>query len=421
MMQAQMMKRAVQGMKARTPAHIELLSGLGKFRVHRVLSGPFGCGKTHTSLEAFGVYLLTLNSFTDKRFDFVLAGKTQKSVKKNLCNPLSKLYGSDFRFDGSRRHGRTRDAVLFGHTLHIIGLNDVGAEARIRGLTDIMGVLHDEVSLCDEEQFNLLFGRIRGAVLPAEVPSDYRTGWYLGTTNPSHPAHWVLKKQNIKLVNWKRSDAIWDGADEWYEKELLPSLQGNDAQIKRFYEGLWVSEDDSVYAGHLTNHHILRDVDIDYDAMQKIFLGIDYGDAHWTAITVICKTVDGEYVVSEEFGFKRTAPSDIVAGLQKGLAKYGLKDWTAYVDPSASALIRELQKSGVKAIKAKNDISAGIAVVRNLLAKQELFIRAECAELVKEMYGYRYKNPEASDAVLAKDDHFVDALRYGIYTEHGLR
>jgi phage terminase large subunit len=220
-------------------------------------------------------------------------------------------------------------------------------------------------------------------------------------------------------VEWTRTDAIWNGAEDEYRK-LLTRLQGNDAQIQRFYEGLWISEDNAVYADHLTSHHILEGFQFDYSKMRKIFLGVDYGDANWTAVLVILKDEDGEYAVDAEFKFKREAPSDIVKKLRVGLAKYQKEDWTVYIDPSAGALKRELEKAGVTVINAKNEISNGIATVRNLLSRQELFIRVECEELIREMYGYRYKNPELSDAVLSKDDHFCDALRYAIHTERGL-
>lgn len=403
-------------MKPFTDRHKEVFKGLGVFS-DRILYGPFGCGKTHTVLMAFGIYLLQLNKYTDKRFNFVLIGRTQLAVKRNLCNVLSTLFGKNFRYDGSRKSGMTRDAVLFGHSIFIVGLNDEKAEERVRGLTDIVGMIHDEVSICSEAQYSLIKARLRGATLPPEVPKKFRAGWYIGTTNPDVPTHWIKKKAEngaIELIRWGMADAIWDGADEYYAGLKL-EYKDNPVFYQRYLLGEWVAGDNTVYP-QFTHRHILKDVDIDYSMMKDIYLAADYGSTHPTAILVILQLLTGEYVVDKEFKFEKTAPSDIVRTLSLGIREYNKINWTVYVDPAAQALKDELRKYGYKVVNALNSRSDGIACIRTLLSRQELFIRSRCTNTCKEMYEYKFKNPEVSEDVLKIDDDFVDALRYGIYS-----
>jgi PBSX family phage terminase large subunit len=412
-------------LKAYTAAHRNLFAGFGKFS-DRVLYGCFGCGKTYSTMQAFGLYLLTLNQYTDKRFNFALVGRTQAAVKRNMCNVLSVLFGSDFRYDSSRKSGKTHDAVLFGHSLFIIGLNDSGSEARIRGLTDIMGMIHDEVSLCFEEQFDLIQGRLRGAKLPPEVPPVFRTGWYLGTTNPDVPTHWILQKAEqgvFDLVKWSMDDAIWDGAEEYYEK-LIRTYKSSEALYKRFVLGEWTGNDLQVYPQFNPKLHIVKasEVDIDYKQMRRTFLSVDYGSNHPTAILLISRTYDGEYIVSREIKLTTTAPSDIVAKVSLIYQEFAGKGITLspmYVDPSAAALKDELRKVGIDYVNAFNSHKDGIATVRSYLADSKLLVFDTCDNLIKEFYSYQFKNENSDDVVKLNDD-FVDALRYGVHTDSTL-
>ena len=414
-------------MKPFTDRHKELLLGLGRFS-DRIIYGCFGCGKTHTAMQAFGLYLLQLNRYTDKRFKFCLVGRTQLAIKRNMCNVLSELFGSNFKYDGSKKSGKTRDATLFGHSLYLIGLNDSGAEGRVRGLTQILGMIHDEVTLCSEEQFNLIKARIRGAKFPPEVPESYRTKWYLGTTNPDIPTHWVLKKaepnengkREIDLVKWTMDDAIWDGAEEYYEG-LKITYGASDALYRRFLLGEWTGNDVMVYPQFNSKIHTVKtsEIDIDYKQMRRTFLSVDYGSNHPTAILLISRTYDGEYIVSREIKLKTTAPSDIVnhiSLLYQEMADQGVTLSSLYIDPSAAALKDELRKVGIDYTNAFNSHKDGIATVRSFLALDKLIIFDSCTNLVNEFYGYQFKS-ETSDDVVKLDDDFIDALRYGVHTD----
>jgi hypothetical protein len=162
-----------------------------------IVEGGSERAKARDILRDFGEHLQELTTYTDERFHFALVGQTKESVKKDMCEVLSDLFGEDFRYDYSRK--TSRDAVLFGHSLHIVGLKGPHSEAYIRGLAGIAGITHNEVDLCSEEQFELLTSRIRGVKLPIA-----HSAGYLGMTNPDlHSTHWIHKKAEqgaIRLI-----------------------------------------------------------------------------------------------------------------------------------------------------------------------------------------------------------------------------
>ena len=60
----------------------------------------------------------------------------------------------------------------------------------------------------------------------------------------------------------------------------------------------------------------------------------------------------------------------------------------------------------------------GIGCIQTNLSLDKLFILDNCEYLISEMYSYRYKDTtNGKDEVIKVGDDFVDALRYGVYTD----
>ena len=392
-----------------------------QFTLH---SGPFGCGKTYSIMIAFGVYCLELKRLGIKGLTFVLLGKTQQSVKKNMCNVLSKLYGEDFKYDASLKSGTVKDATLFDQNIYIIGLNDTSSESKFRGISDIMGIVHDEAVLCTKEQFEYIIGRLRGEKYN-NFPDNYLQHWYVGSTNPDVPNHFILqyvKDGVIDMVHWYMRDACWDGADEYYNRLRL-LYKDNKAFYNRYLLGKWTSADRMVYVMFNPKQHVYDSdgVELDYKQMKRHIIAVDYGGDHPTAILCIHLNHQGVYIVDHEYKFQNTAPSKICEHIGRVI------DFTLYlggtvpsvsVDPSAKALKDELTSRGIEYTNALNSHIDGIGCVQNLLSLNKIIISDECKNLINEMYSYRYKdNSNGKDEVIKLGDDFVDSLRYGVYTD----
>lgn len=417
-----------------------------------VHSGPFGVGKTRCLVEAFGLYCLRLKELGTTGLTFVLAGKTQQAVKRNMGNVLAGLFGQDFCYFKGNKDGLDRDAILFGQNIYIIGFNDAASREKFQGITDIMGILHDECTLCTQEQFDYAQGRLRGEVnqeqdndsliegdeyIEVESSEDWiKSGaiklpdgtvpmWYVGSCNPDVPTHFIKKYiEDGLLVNvkWYMKDAIWKGAKDYYQKLAL-QYKDNPAFFNRYLKGLWTSADRMVYCMFQPKVHILRsvDYDLDYRMFKRTFLSLDYGSDHPTGILLIHLNYQGIYIVSNEWKLKGTAPSDIAykvgCEIQEAIDD-GAHYKTVYLDPSAKGIKDELLKSGINFTNAMNSHADGIGFIQTCLSTNRLYIMDNCVELIGEIYSYRYKdNTTGKDEVVKIGDDLVDALRYGVYTD----
>lgn len=419
-----------------------------------VHSGPFGVGKTRCLVEAFGIYCAKLQEMGTKNLTFVLAGKTQQAVKRNMGNVLAQQFGSDFKYFKGNSDGLDRDAILFGQNIYMIGFNDASSREKFQGITDIMGILHDECTLCTQEQFDYAHGRLRGEVnvegeqddedgVYIEVPDDTFKGnnnviklpegtvghWYVGSCNPDAPNHFIKKYIDagiLKNVRWQMEDAIWKGAKEYYEKLKL-QYKNNIAFYSRYLKGEWTSADRMVYPMFNPKLHIANrnDVEIEYMKFRRTFIAIDYGSDHPTAILLISLNWQGVYVVSHEIKLQNTAPSDIVqrvAELVDFLKTCGTYCSDIFVDPAAKALKDELVKRGLSCTNALNSHNDGIGCVSTMLSTNRLVILDNCENLIGEMYTYSFKdNTSGKDDVVKIGDDFCDALRYGVYTDSAIR
>lgn len=415
-----------------------------------VHSGPFGVGKTRCLVEAFGLYCARLQEMGTVGLTFVLAGKTQQSVKRNMGNVLAKQFGKNFRYFKGNADGLDRDAILFGQNIYIIGFNDTSSREKFQGITDIMGILHDECTLCTKEQFDYAHGRLRGEINVTsgmveddgeyiEIPDDSDFSldtvaipdgtvpmWYVGSCNPDVPTHFIkqyIDSGIIKNVKWYRKDAIWNGAVEYYAR-LEKQYKDNPAFFNRYINGKWTSADQMVYCMFNPKLHILRaaDLDIDYSKFKRTFIGVDYGGSHPTAITVTSLNYQGVYITSKEYKMTDTAPSDIVqkiAFIIDLLRNSGASCSGVYVDPSAKALKDELTKRGIEYTNALNKHEDGIGYLQTLLSCEQLYVFDNCSGLIGEIYGYKYKDTtNGKNEVVKINDDLVDSWRYGIYTDH---
>jgi hypothetical protein len=414
-----------------------------------VHTGPFGVGKTHCLVEAFALYCYRLQQLGTVGLTFILAGRTQQAVKRNMCNVLAKKFGSDFKYFKGHSDGLDRDAVLFGQNIYIIGFNDDSSREKFQGITDIVGILHDECTLCKKEHLEYALGRLRGEIHvdgeddidesdefievednvsivdTVKLPEGTTTMWYCGSCNPEAPNHFIKKYIDdgvLECVEWHCEDAIWKGAKEQYDR-LRKLYANNPSFLARYVLGEWASADRMVYPMFNPKVHIINrdDVEFDYKAMRHSFIAVDYGSDHPTAILLISKNWTGQYIVTKELKLERTAVSDIVIKIGdfiEFLHDQGCANKCIYVDPAAATLKDELRKAGLSSINAMNSHDEGIGCVRNMLALDQLFIFDNCENLIDEMYAYSFKdNNSGKDEVIKVGDDFCDALRYGVYTD----
>lgn len=105
-----------------------------------------------------------------------------------------------------------------------------------------------------------------------------------------------------------------------------------------------------------------------------------------------------------------------------------------YCDPSNPAMIAALQRLGVRAIGAQNDIEAGISCVVNLMARRfvessphpfaRFYVRPNCINTIRELGLYRRRKDPLNlgsylEAPVDRDNHIPDAIRYACISRFG--
>ena len=385
--------------------------------------GCMGCGKTYNIMEAFGYYLIGLKQQGYSDLSYVLIGKTYNAIKKNMLNVLSKLFGSDFKYDHSTKDGQVCDARLFGFPLFLVALNDVNAEARIRGLSDITGAILDEHVLISEEAYTLILSRIRGG---QELPDEYMNNWLVSSTNPDSPSHWLLKnyiqKGLVKLIQWHHRDAGWAGFKQYIER-IKRTYRHMPAFYERYVLGRWKAAEGLVFSCFSNKNVVEGNVDFTY--VDRSWIAVDYGSNHKTSVQVHHRLKTGVRVVEKNVTFSRTAISNIcykIAELYDELLQLNhAKTINIYVDSAAQAVIDELRDMGIQALNAKKDVTAGNTYVNEQFDSGMLVIllNSGTQELIDEIYGYKYKDtPAAKDGEVVKiNDDCCDAMRYGVYSD----
>ena len=366
--------------------HLFTVATFGRYK-RFIHEGCFGSGKTYSCCVGLGLLCQSLQEIDITGLNVVLCGKTQITVRQNICNVLADRFGEDFKYDSSKKDGKTKAATLFGQNIYIIGFDDGKAEERFRGLTNVFCVLHDECTLCTPEQFNFMLGRIRGEWTEYNFPEGIVPGFYVGACNPDHPRHHIKQKIDsgkYGVLKWNMNNACWDGAEEYYDG-LKFDYRDNSLMFRRYLLGLWVSAEGQIYASFDPDKHILNsdEYSVDYTGFDRVGIGIDVGSNHPTAI-VVCG-VDGDtYVVLETYKFQRTPLSDIAVKVAEIIDRINAagKDVDAvYVDPAAASMRDELSKIGIVALNAMNSHIEGIRCVDTKFARDELFIMDTCEEL----------------------------------------
>lgn len=388
-----------------------------------IWTGAIRSGKTIASILAFfiGVEQAPADSL------IVIVGRTLQTIERNILEPMrsEKLYGALAKEVHHTRGSST--AVVMGRTVHLIGANDVNAEAKIRGSTIYLAMV-DEATLIPENFWTQLQGRL------SEPGARC-----LATTNPDNPQHYLKVKfidrvgepdMDIKVFQFYMDD----------NPQLSPAyIARKKAEFtgvfyKRFVRGDWVAAEGAVFDCFDPDQHVIRWEDL--PQMRWILgIGIDHGTTNPTHAVMIGHGVDDVLYCMDEWRYK--ASSEAVRWSNVELSA-GVRDWAAtahhpnddpehpprmtgmwVVDSSAADFRVQLKQDGVNSVKANKDVLYGIRTMAALIKGGRFKITDRCPELLKEIPAYVWDEKaslEGKDQVIKLNDHGIDAVRYLIVT-----
>lgn len=379
-----------------------------------IAEGAVSSGKSHVMMYRF-LDELRKGPMGDGNvgFDFMIGGKSESSVIRNVLRPLDKELGNILRFNHSQRFFE-----LWGNRIYVVGANDERAEGKIRGWT-LGGALIDEATLSPQSFFKMALSRLR-------VPGAKM----LATTNPDSKFHWLktdfidkFADDSKELANFKFRLDDNPYLTDSYKQSLKKEYSG--LWYRRFIEGEWVQAEGAIYDFFDHDIHSVKEA----PTYAKYFcLGCDYGTKNAFAAVLVgfnddhhpALWVEKEYYWdSQTMGYSKT-DAEYAVDLRREFGGYPIK--IIYLDPSAKSFETELKRARMPVKQAKNEVIDGIRCVATFLSQGDLVIKRNCTNLLKEFESYVWDEKSirmGEDKPIKQRDHALDALRYVLFTHWG--
>ena len=395
--------------------------------------GAVSGGKTFSSLFALNIAIREANGTGL----IVIVGRTLQTIERNIISELQKpelfgeLAGQVFHTTGSNT------AVIMGRVVHLVGANDVRSEEKIRG-SSIEIAYVDEATLLPKGFWEMLLTRLRvkGARL-------------LATTNPGSFNHWLRKefvllaeKKNMIVFNFTMHDnpLYWENGAEGpqYIVDMEATFAGT-VFYDRFIRGKWTNAEGAVFPMWNPKLHTIPWAEM--PKIERILgTGIDFGSSNASAALMIGLTayrpgMKRQLVLMDEWRYDPHDSKNHGLSLAPSDQAKAYNDWlgiphTPYpshleveyhiYDTAATPFRDELRKyDAIIPTPAHKDVARGIATIQNLLSQGQLLVTDRCEGFLSEVTEYRWDEKATEkglDEVVKKDDHSLDAGRYGLYT-----
>jgi len=259
----------------------------------------------------------------------------------------------------------------------------------------------------DEDAWQKLTTRVNrpGKVMPYNQ--------VFGDTNPQGPGHWiyrrchVAKKMTMLASVHQDNPMLWDGHD-WTEagRTYLATLSNLSGHLRsRLLEGLWVAADGAVYPNFTRQQNVAP---VDTEGWGSIIV-VDWGLQDPTVILTLRHVGRRIHVEREVYqtGLSGSEAIDLIE------AAYNATNADLVVpDPSSAQLVRDIEHRGLRVQKGENAIVPGITRVRDRIPT--LTIDPSCINTIEEMESYSYPPGGTRDVPQDKNNHAMDALRYGV-------
>lgn len=404
-------------MKALSQKQIQILKFPKTEYEALICDGAVRSGKT--SVMSLSFIRWAMNSFNQR--NFAICGKTVQSATRNVITPLlgvTFLLKNGYSLSWSlTKHLLTVTRGSKVNYFYVFGGKDESSAALIQGMT-LAGVMLDEVALMPRSFVEQALAR---------CSVDNARFWF--NCNPESPNHWFYQE-------WIKDPRKHNALYLHFQMEDNPSL--SDQVLKRYHSmysgvfydryirGMWVVAEGAVYDMFDMETMVRTD---DPAAYERCYAAVDYGNANATAFGLVYARGRGaeaaHYLAREYYHDGRKSGLKTVgqyaADLRRFIADASVSG--VIVDPSALAFIAELQQEGFHVIRGRNAVLPGIARCATEFQQGRLLIDPSCKNTVRELSGYVWDEKAAArgeDAVVKKDDHCLDMLRYGVYTDYRL-
>lgn len=375
-----------------------------------IADGSIRSGKS--VIMSFSFVVWTMESFADT--DFIMAGKTILSFRRNVLNTLKRiLISRGYRV--SERRSENLVIVTRGNVsnyFYIFGGQDESSQDLVQGLT-AGGVYFDEAALMPESFVNQAVAR---------CSLDGSKIWM--NCNPGSPMHfvkteWIDKRteKNLIRIHFMMDDnpALSMKIKERYR------LMYSGVFYRRFVLGEWCIADGLVYPMFSRERHVLDEIPEDhkpqYGCRIFYYVSVDYGTSNPTAAGLWSFNGKTAVMIKEFYydGRKngRLDDSQLYERLDQWIGNVPIE--FIIVDPSAASFITMIHRHGKYIAKgADNDVLDGIRVMTTFLNTRRIFFLKECTNIQREFELYSWDEDKV-DTVVKEADHCLDQARYFCY------
>ena len=389
-----------------------------------LLTGSVRSGKTYVSLLKWAIFVGTM----PENAEFLMAGKTITSLKRNCLGLLQDLVGDNFKYSLSAKTGK-----LFGRTIWLEGANDDRAESKIRGMT-LAGAYVDELTQVPEDFYRMLLSRL-----------SVKNAKLYATTNPDAPNHWVkvdiIENEDIEKQVWQfqfdDNEILKEENPEYFDNLRKEYQSMGEVFFQRFILGLWVLAEGLIYRQFINNTELfLKDKPIDEYGNKMNFMiisiGIDYGATEGetefkaTGITPMFKeawTIDEEKLTglhSPEQMYEKFEEFYYRVVKRYGKVTHCFADYGALGQVLTYGMNKYLQQRGIP-IQVKDCIKGKIldriTMDLTLFAQGRRFILKDCKYLIdaykQAVWDEKHEDERLDDGTTPIDD--LDASEYSMF------
>lgn len=372
-----------------------------------IADGAIRAGKTIAMICSF----LRWSQTYFQNENFIIAGKTISSLKRNVIKPLRQIINSWCWIDNYNRSGNYIE--LGSNIYYLFGANNESSQDILQGLTSA-GALADEIALFPKSFVEQMIGRcsIEGSKIFCNC-------------NPQSPYHYFkteyIEKSLEKLIlylhftmddNLTLSQKVKDKYKRMFSGVFY----------KRYILGLWVIAEGIIYDMFNENKHVI-DTSIYKDLFEEFNISIDYGVHNAFSAGLWGRVGEKHYRIKEFYysGKETGKQLDNEAYYNKIVNLAGnRKINNLIIDPSASSFIQTIKKYGKFYVQlAKNSVSEGIENTSSALNQELIYIDNNCKDFIKEIYSYSWDKKSAErgeDKPEKCFDHAMDETRYLVNT-----
>lgn len=398
------------------PHQWETYNSKAKFTLQ---SGAYGSGKTNTNAW------IILRQMLEYPGTLGLAGaETFPQLRETLLNDFESLVSPYVEAGLMKYNGQERKFSAWNGSeclfWPLVGSDARRQRHRLRSLNLGFLVMEEATSLPEETVLELL-GRLRRN-------NSSRQAW--GSCNPDSPSHylheWFVEdpRPGYKLVKSNTYNNPFLPPD--YVQSLESSL--GPEMASRFLRGEWVNFEGLVFKEFKRDVHVIEpflarigSVTPEGRTIVDRWQALDFGGANPHAALWFAEDDGGYVYVTDEWYESQVGLDEVAKQLQRD------PTGTIYRDHDVADTLTLQNVYNVPGLKAaRKEKMPGIAMLQQFLKPvapdlpPRLRIFSRCKNLTREIGRYRW--PEGTDArdpgnePVKKDDHAIDALRYGIFT-----